>query len=116
MRGLLWAEGYFPPEWFTNEQIDEDEKYHERPSLTPQRKERILWLACRVAALSHWLKYDGQRFFADVQIEKLARRSMTFASATTADTSGTSDTEYQSDAEEDSQQPGLLAAISPSHD
>ena len=49
LRGLLWAEDYFPSEWFTNEKIDEEEKYHERASMTAQRKERILWLAVRIA-------------------------------------------------------------------
>jgi len=29
VRGLLWTDGYFPEEWFTNEKIDEEEKYHE---------------------------------------------------------------------------------------
>jgi len=28
--GLLRAEDYFPVEWFNNEKIDEEEKYHER--------------------------------------------------------------------------------------
>ncbi|KAG4428019.1 hypothetical protein IFR05_016497 [Cadophora sp. M221] len=35
MRGLLWAEDYYPNDWFTNEKIDEEEKYHERASMTP---------------------------------------------------------------------------------
>jgi hypothetical protein len=53
LRGLLWTEDYFPTEWFTNEKIDEEEKYHERASMTAQRKERILWLAVRIARITH---------------------------------------------------------------
>ena len=64
MRGLLWAEDYYPNDWFTNEKIDEEEKYHERASMTPQRKERILWLACRIASLGGIITYDGKSFAA----------------------------------------------------
>jgi len=64
MRGLLWAEDYYPDGWFTNEKIDEEEKYHERASMTPQRKERILWLACRIANLGGLIIYDGKSFAA----------------------------------------------------
>src|SRR5208282_3650126 len=62
LRGLLWTENYFPDQWFTNEKIDEEEKYHERASMTAQRKERILWLACRIASLCSCILYDGQQF------------------------------------------------------
>ena len=59
LRGLLWAEDYFPGEWFNNEKIDEEEKYHERASMTAQRKERILWLAVRIArSMGSGLNYD----------------------------------------------------------
>jgi hypothetical protein len=40
VRGLLWTEGYFPDGWFANDKIDE-EKYHELPLMTAERKERI---------------------------------------------------------------------------
>ncbi|PVH80815.1 hypothetical protein DL98DRAFT_366408, partial [Cadophora sp. DSE1049] len=54
MRGLLWAEGYFPEEWFGDDKIDGDgelEEYFEVASMTASRKERILWLAKK---LSKW--------------------------------------------------------------
>ena len=44
IRGLLWAEGYYPSDWFANEKIDEEEKYHETATMTDYRKERMLWL------------------------------------------------------------------------
>ncbi|KAG9228850.1 hypothetical protein BJ875DRAFT_525122 [Amylocarpus encephaloides] len=50
IRELVWTEGYFPADFFTKK-IDEEEKYHERALMTSQRKERILWLACRIASL-----------------------------------------------------------------
>jgi hypothetical protein len=61
VRGLLWTEGYFPEDFFTKKKIDEEEKYHERASMTTQRKERILWLACRIASLGTWLTYNSEK-------------------------------------------------------
>jgi len=49
LQGLIWTEDYFLPEWFDNKKIDEEDKYHERASMTAQRKEMILWLAVRIA-------------------------------------------------------------------
>ncbi|KAK4192456.1 EST/SMG-like protein 1 [Podospora australis] len=62
MRGLLWAEKVFPSEWFANDKIDDDEKYFEMASMAEERKERILWLGCRIAAAAgaKWLRYDSQ--------------------------------------------------------
>jgi hypothetical protein len=39
MRGLQWTEGYFPEEWFTSGNIDEEKTYHEPVSMTAKRKE-----------------------------------------------------------------------------
>ncbi|KAI9046980.1 hypothetical protein LZ554_009055 [Drepanopeziza brunnea f. sp. 'monogermtubi'] len=50
MRGLLWAENYYPEKWFTNDKIDDAEKYLEVASMTddlPMGKLRCsydLWL------------------------------------------------------------------------
>ncbi|XXH02323.1 hypothetical protein Hte_008696 [Hypoxylon texense] len=59
MKGLLWVEKYFPLDWFSNDKIDDDEKYFEVASMTDHRKERILWLGCRIAKSRKWLTYDG---------------------------------------------------------
>ncbi|KAJ8062034.1 hypothetical protein OCU04_009814 [Sclerotinia nivalis] len=85
MRGLLWTEKYFPERWFLNEKIDEEEKYHEFPSILDQRKERILWLACRIADAGPWITFDSfkSEFSAKNIDEDLESRSPTFASATT---------------------------------
>ena len=106
VRGLLWTENYFPKDHFSNEKIDEEEKYHELPSITAERKERILWLGCKLANRGFGLTYDGKRFSATgtgLQIEP-PERSLTYASATTADAEETyspSAEEIDSDVEED---------------
>ncbi|KIN08729.1 hypothetical protein OIDMADRAFT_108773, partial [Oidiodendron maius Zn] len=57
MRGLLWAEKYFPCEWFSRD-IDNDDKAANLDSMTVQRKERILWLAIRIAERYPHLQYE----------------------------------------------------------
>ncbi|KAI2637880.1 hypothetical protein GGS26DRAFT_588249 [Hypomontagnella submonticulosa] len=58
MKGLVWVEKYFPGDWFSNDKIDDDEKQFEVPSMTDDRKERILWLGCRITKFGKWLTYD----------------------------------------------------------
>lgn len=58
MKGLIWVDKYFPNDWFSNEKIDDDEKYFEVASMTDERKERILWLGCAIAKQKKWLVYD----------------------------------------------------------
>ncbi|KAH6638514.1 hypothetical protein BKA67DRAFT_665470 [Truncatella angustata] len=60
MKGLLWMERYYPVDWFTNENIDDDEKYFEVASMTEERKERILWLGCRLASRQRGLVYNTE--------------------------------------------------------
>ncbi|KAF7557653.1 hypothetical protein G7046_g6002 [Stylonectria norvegica] len=61
MRGLLYAEeDYFPKDWFSNEKIDEDEKYFELASMINERKERILWLGRMIASKEKWLTWDDE--------------------------------------------------------
>ncbi|KAI1086021.1 hypothetical protein F5B19DRAFT_502258 [Rostrohypoxylon terebratum] len=50
MRGLIWTEGYFPCGWFSQDM-------NFRASAELDRKERVLWIACRIAKLSKWLTY-----------------------------------------------------------
>lgn len=75
MRGLLYAEDYFPKDWFINDKMDEDEKFFEFPSMVETRKERILSLGYRLATTGNWLIWDGAaRQFSvptkyDVEIE-----------------------------------------------
>lgn len=61
LRGFPWVEKYFPSGWFSNDKIDDDEKYFELLSMTEERKERALWLGCRIAAHDgKWLRYDSE--------------------------------------------------------
>ncbi|KAG4277395.1 hypothetical protein FPRO04_14110 [Fusarium proliferatum] len=64
IRGLLYAEDYFPNGWFSNAKIDEEERYFELPSLTEVRKDRILSLAYKIASSGTWLLWNrGTRQF-----------------------------------------------------
>jgi hypothetical protein len=105
VRGLLFTEGYFPEGWFANGQFDEEEKYHELPSMTAERKERILWIGVtRIANRGHGLDFDGKRFTAPGTGLQIAppERSLTYASATTSgETWSPSAEDIDSDAEED---------------
>lgn len=60
MRGLLWADKYYPNGWFSNEKIEDDEKGLEAASMGEERKIRVLYLGCRVARDSQWLRYDSK--------------------------------------------------------
>jgi hypothetical protein len=55
MRGLIYAEEYFPLKWFSGEAVEEDEKYFEQASMVDSRKERILWIGRQISSLNKWL-------------------------------------------------------------
>ncbi|KAL0937334.1 uncharacterized protein CTRU02_207065 [Colletotrichum truncatum] len=59
-RGLLWVDKYYPNDWFTASKIDDEEKYFEVPSMTDERQDRCLWLACRLASSGRHLTYDKE--------------------------------------------------------
>ncbi|KAM4065549.1 est1 DNA/RNA binding domain-containing protein [Hirsutella rhossiliensis] len=58
LRGLVYAQDYFPDKWFENERIDESDRYLEPPSKALERQERILWIGRRLASSSKWLTWD----------------------------------------------------------
>lgn len=58
MRGLIYAENLFPDNWYRDARVEEDEKQFELPSMTDQRKERILWLGRRLARSGKWLTWN----------------------------------------------------------
>ncbi|KAK8072160.1 hypothetical protein PG996_005508 [Apiospora saccharicola] len=72
LRGLLWADKYFPSDWFSNDKIDDDEKYFEVASMTDERKERVLWLAVSISRHGKWLLYDEKthRFSVPSRFER----------------------------------------------
>ena len=59
MRGLEWAENYLPKDWFLNDNIPLEEKSFELSWMSDHRKERILWVARRIALRERWLVYDA---------------------------------------------------------
>ena len=71
MRGFLWTETYFPPDWFSHQEFY-DEQYTEVASMTEERKERVLWLGARLASSGMWLVYDETKhqFAVAPQMEK----------------------------------------------
>ena len=51
-RGLMWAQWYYPPDFFTGEVVDEEERTLELPSHGAPRAERCLWLGHQLAQVS----------------------------------------------------------------
>ncbi|KAI0195734.1 hypothetical protein EV127DRAFT_331563 [Xylaria flabelliformis] len=72
LKGLLFVDQYYPSDWFSNDKIDDDEKYFEMASMTDVRKERILWLGYRIARSGRGLTYDhgSNRFGVFPEYEK----------------------------------------------
>ncbi|OBT63800.1 hypothetical protein VE03_06930 [Pseudogymnoascus sp. 23342-1-I1] len=67
MQGLGFTAGYFPEEWFDNENVEPETHYLEAESMRSQhRPERVLWLGVQIAGLAKgWMGYsnvDGYTF------------------------------------------------------
>jgi hypothetical protein len=63
LRGFSWVEHYFPDGWFIiDERIDDDDKYFEVPSMMEERRERVVWLGCRIVEREDgkWLRFDKE--------------------------------------------------------
>ena len=76
MRGLIWAQYYFPADFFEGNLVDEDERSLELPSHAAPWAERCLWLGVQLASVSEssfffprwltlpklnrWIRYDNQ--------------------------------------------------------
>ena len=58
MRGLTWVEGYYPLAWFSDDKLEE--KHLKFASTADMRKERILWIAHRIADNRSWLFYNTE--------------------------------------------------------
>lgn len=61
LRGLNYAEDYFPADWFANDKKDVVDRWLEPASKTLERTERILWLGRRIAQSGRWLIWDGEQ-------------------------------------------------------
>ncbi|KAF8467428.1 hypothetical protein BDZ91DRAFT_793776 [Kalaharituber pfeilii] len=64
LRGLEWTKNYFPQGWIEEAKVDDEERLLELPSFVALRKQRILWLAYKLAEAGDWLIYDtaSERF------------------------------------------------------
>ncbi|KAI0398759.1 hypothetical protein F4802DRAFT_123306 [Xylaria palmicola] len=60
LEGLIFVDEYYPSDWFSNDKIDDDEKYFEMASMVNVRKERILWLGHKLARSGRGLTYNDQ--------------------------------------------------------
>ncbi|KXH56453.1 hypothetical protein CNYM01_13814 [Colletotrichum nymphaeae SA-01] len=71
LRGLLWAEKYYPDEWFSRIGADTDETGPLTGWMLQERADRCLWLGCRIAKSGVWLQYDETvgRFRADSRFD-----------------------------------------------
>ncbi|RYP27196.1 hypothetical protein DL767_007789 [Monosporascus sp. MG133] len=71
MRGLLWADRYYPSDRFTNDETEDDEKGLEVASMGEGRKTRVLYLGCRIARDNQWLRYNREthHFSANPQFD-----------------------------------------------
>ncbi|KGQ07752.1 hypothetical protein BBAD15_g6921 [Beauveria bassiana D1-5] len=58
MRGLGFSKGYFPPDWFSSDKLEDDEKMFEPPSLGDERRQRVLWLGYCICSLGDWFEWD----------------------------------------------------------
>jgi hypothetical protein len=76
IRGLLWAEKYDLPSWFTDEKIADEQKHPEDALLIHERKERILWLAffvllilgCGFIAMRRHVGFHSSRCLSWMQV------------------------------------------------
>ncbi|KAE9364071.1 hypothetical protein N431DRAFT_564567 [Stipitochalara longipes BDJ] len=60
LRGLVWSQGYFPDNWFSNSHIEDEQEYMKDNSTSQEdRLERILWLGFRLARRGLWMYYDS---------------------------------------------------------
>ena len=52
LRGQMYSWWYFPADWFSKANLDDEERVLELPSMAAPRLERIRWLGTRIAAVS----------------------------------------------------------------
>lgn len=60
LRGQIFTEGYFPETWFSDADIDDEERVLELPSMTAPRLERMLWNAHSIARRQKWMTLNSE--------------------------------------------------------
>lgn len=109
MRGQMIFFDYFPPTWFTDADIDEEEKLLQLPSMAAPRLSRILWNGICISNHNKWITYDKATFRFSItdyakaleprelpiisesgtlptELEKMGQPALNFATATTTTT------------------------------
>ncbi|KAJ9133182.1 hypothetical protein NKR23_g10896 [Pleurostoma richardsiae] len=73
LRGLLWTDRLFPSDYF-DEKVEEENKAFEVPSMTDDRKRRVIYLAHHLQARGDWFSFDEntKRFVVSPAYEKTA--------------------------------------------
>ena len=104
LRGLLYVDGY-PDGWFDDQEVDDEEREKDRPSMVSHRKERTLWQAFKLVKAGSWLHFDMEqcRFLAGMdRLKSRVPTGLSIASATTLPRNDTwPPVEELSDAEEE---------------
>ncbi|KAL5349682.1 hypothetical protein ACLOAV_004712 [Pseudogymnoascus australis] len=72
MQGLGFTAGYFPKDWFDNENVEPETHYLEAESMRSQhRPERVLWLGVQIARLTEdWMGYSSEDGYTFSVLEK----------------------------------------------
>ena len=71
MRGQILFSNYFPTTWFSDADVDDEEKLLELPSMAAPRLSRILWNGIRIASHQRWIVYNPETFrFAETDYAK----------------------------------------------
>lgn len=71
MRGQILFYNYFPTTWFSDADVDDEEKLLELPSMAAPRLSRILWNGVRIASYQKWIIYNSETFrFAETDYAK----------------------------------------------
>ena len=107
MRGLGFTTGYFPDEYFANENVEPETHYLEAKSRRFQhrRPERVLWLGVHIAGLAvGWLEYagaggggEGSTFFVGEKAKECFDGDAEEAEGRSGSTSGSETEEWDSD-------------------
>jgi hypothetical protein len=58
LRGLIWTTHYYPKEYFSQANLDLEERTIEPPSNNTTRMERIIWLGAKIAQRSSKIRLD----------------------------------------------------------
>jgi hypothetical protein len=77
LRGSMFAEDFFPPDHFSNDKRDDEEKYLQAASMMEDRKEKILWISHKIARLNRCLVFD--------EVKNMFRTAPDFENTSTTD-------------------------------